>query len=63
MPYVNEDPFSDPMCGVRLNDRHVVCYLCKRQSDPQPSMKAAMSILLAHSHNSPNNLPRRWDGQ
>jgi hypothetical protein len=56
--------FPDTRIGVRLDDRHVVCYICKRQSEPQRSMQAATAIMLAHDHDNPQStLPKRWNGE
>jgi hypothetical protein len=57
------EAFPDLFCGIRLNDRHIVCYICKRQSKPFPSMREAMAELLAHDHENPLALPMRWNGE
>lgn len=46
------EAFPDRYIGIRLNDRHVVCYVCKWESEPHKTMRAAEEAMAAHTQHS-----------
>ena len=40
----------DPMIGVRLNDNHVVCYMCGWESKPHATMAEGEAVMREHQN-------------